>query len=181
MAERAAPRKLCVSRRESVELAVDEGAASAPTTAPAKAAHLHCLLAGGIAGVVSRTSVAPLERVKILFQVQGLSSQGAPPRHTSVARSITSIARAEGVGGLWRGNGANCVRVFPSSACQFWAYAELKRRMFGGREPGPHERLVAGGLAGAAAQTITYPLDFIRARLSTDLAGRHTGGPRITS
>ena len=178
---RARRAELCARRRVSVERPDDAAVASTSSSVPVKAAHLHCLLAGGIAGVVSRTSVAPLERVKILFQVQGLSAQGAPPRHTSVARSITSIARTEGVGGLWRGNGANCVRVFPSSACQFWAYAELKRRMFGGREPGPHERLVAGGLAGAAAQTITYPLDFIRARLSTDLAGRYTGGPRITS
>jgi hypothetical protein len=31
---------------------------------------LKCLLAGGVAGAVSRTSVSPLERLKILYQLQ---------------------------------------------------------------------------------------------------------------
>ncbi len=40
----------------------------------------------------------------------------------------------------------------------------------------PFERLFAGGCAGALAQTITYPLDFIRARLTVDMRGEYSGG-----
>lgn len=137
---------------------------------------LQSLLAGGIAGVVSRTAVAPVERVKILLQVQSLSARSGAPRYGSVFGSLRSISRAEGVAGLWKGNSANCVRVFPSSALQFWAYPELKRALYGEREDlRPEERLVAGGLAGAVSQTLTYPLDFIRARLTVDMRGRYSG------
>ena len=58
------------------------------------------LLAGGIAGIISRTTVAPLERVKILFQVQALSAQGAPLKHTSVLRSLIDMYRAGGIIGM---------------------------------------------------------------------------------
>lgn len=94
---------------------------------------LKSLFSGGVAGIVSRTAVAPLERVKILFQVQGLSAQGAPLKHTSILKSLQSLVNAEGFAGLWKGNGANCVRVFPSSAIQFTAYGELKQRLFVGK------------------------------------------------
>ena len=130
------------------------------------------LLSGGVAGIVSRSLVAPLERVKLLLQVQSLSAQGATPRHAprSLGHSLSAIVSQEGVLGLWRGNSANCMRVFPSSALQFFCYGEFKRALYDGRdELAPHERLAAGSLAGAVAQTVTYPLDMIRARLSVDL------------
>ena len=173
-----------MSRRQSIEVAVKETEAASAPLLPSPAllsnAAVRTLLAGGVAGIVSRTSVAPLERVKILLQVQGLSSQGQTPRYTNIRGSIVGIWRSEGVAGLFKGNGANCVRVFPSSAIQFTAYAELKARLFGERGARgnlrPHERLVAGGLAGAIAQFLTYPLDMVRARLSTDMSGRYRGG-----
>ena len=69
-------------------------------------------------------------------------------------------------------NTANCVRVFPSSALQFAAYGEIKRVAFND-DPTTAQRLVAGGSAGAIACFVTYPLDFIRGRLTTDMAGRY--------
>ena len=172
-------RRTTIGRRDSVEAAALESAevgAEAFIASPA----VRTLIAGGVAGVVSRTAVAPLERVKILLQVQGLSAQGQTPHHTSLARSLRELWRTEGMLGLYKGNTVNCVRVFPSSAIQFGAYADLKTRLFGERgargELLPQERLVAGGLAGAIAQLLTYPLDMVRARISTDMAGRYHNG-----
>jgi solute carrier family 25 phosphate transporter 23/24/25/41 len=138
------------------------------------------LLAGGVAGLVSRTVVAPLERTKILFQVQGLSISppGQPARYRTVSQSLTSILQKEGIRGWFKGNGANCIRIIPMSALQFYAFDVLKREIQtreGTDSLTPLQRLWAGAAAGAFAQTLTYPLDFMRARLTVDMQGRYRG------
>lgn len=76
-------------------------------------------MAGGIAGAVSRTVVSPLERLKILFQVQ---SAGRDAYNMSVPKALAKMWREEGLRGLMAGNGTNCIRIIPYSAVQFGAY-----------------------------------------------------------
>jgi solute carrier family 25 (mitochondrial phosphate transporter), member 23/24/25/41 len=75
--------------------------------------------AGGIAGAVSRTVVSPLERLKILFQVQ---SAGRDAYQMSIWKAIRKMWKEEGFKGLLAGNGTNCIRIVPYSAVQFGAY-----------------------------------------------------------
>ena len=105
----------------------DDDEEEAVATPPKQTNWAATLIAGGIAGGASRTSVAPLERIKILFQVQGISAGSKPVLHTSVTESLRSLVQRDGVRGLWKGNGLNCVRVVPSSAIQFGAYALYKQ------------------------------------------------------
>ena len=74
---------------------------------------------GGIAGAVSRTVVSPLERLKILYQVQ---SKGREAYKMSVPKALAKMWREEGMKGFMAGNGTNCVRIVPYSAVQFGAY-----------------------------------------------------------
>ncbi|KAF2244661.1 mitochondrial carrier [Trematosphaeria pertusa] len=126
-------------------------------------------IAGGIAGAVSRTVVSPLERLKILFQVQ---SVGRNEYKMSVPKALAKMWRDEGWRGFMAGNGTNCIRIVPYSAVQFGAYNMYKR--FFESEPGgqlgPYQRLFCGGLAGITSVTTTYPLDIVRTRLSIQSA-----------
>ncbi|CAP61665.1 uncharacterized protein PODANS_4_2380 [Podospora anserina S mat+] len=127
-------------------------------------------MAGGVAGAVSRTVVSPLERLKILFQVQ---SAGRDAYKLSVGKALMKMWKEEGWRGFMRGNGTNCIRIVPYSAVQFGSYNFYKRRFFE-RHPDdsltPLSRLTCGGIAGITSVTVTYPLDIVRTRLSIQSA-----------
>lgn len=80
--------------------------------------------AGGVAGAVSRTVVSPLERLKILFQIQ---SAGREEYKLSVGKGLMKMWKDEGWRGFMRGNGTNCIRIVPYSAVQFGSYNFYKR------------------------------------------------------
>ncbi|CAI7990344.1 Mitochondrial adenine nucleotide transporter ADNT1 [Geodia barretti] len=131
------------------------------------------LVAGGVAGAVSRTAVSPLERMKILFQLQVETVKGER-KFQGMASTLRLIWREEGVKGYFKGNGTNVMRIVPYVAVQFAAYEEYKKLLGipdDVREQSPLKRLVAGGLAGITSVTATYPLDLVRTRLSAQGEG----------
>ena len=119
------------------------------------------LLAGGLAGAVSRTATAPLDRLKVVLQVQ----RG----HAGVLPTVRKIWREDKLTGFFRGNGLNVMKVTPESAIKFCAYEMLKPLIGGegGGDVGTSGRLLAGGMAGAVAQTAIYPMDLVKTRLQT--------------
>lgn len=133
--------------------------------------HVHTsryLIAGAVAGAASRTVTAPLDRLKVILQVQ--------TTRTSLMPTIKSIWKDGGLRGFFRGNGLNVVKVAPESALRFYTYEMLKRVIVtaqGGEEKaeiGPMGRLLAGGVAGAVAQTTVYPMDLVKTRLQTHVS-----------
>ncbi|PHH74573.1 hypothetical protein CDD82_4880 [Ophiocordyceps australis] len=126
--------------------------------------------AGGVAGAVSRTVVSPLERLKILMQIQ---SAGRDAYKLSVGQALGKMWREEGWRGFMRGNGTNCIRIVPYSAVQFSSYNFYKRNIFEkypGADLAPVTRLFCGGIAGITSVFLTYPLDIVRTRLSIQSA-----------
>jgi solute carrier family 25 protein 16 len=121
------------------------------------------MLAGGVAGVVAKTAVAPLGRVKLLRRIGGAPGAEAE----GAVRTLIGIYRREGFVGLYRGNGANALRVFPSKALHFAAYERYRGWLGGGAAvPSSLVDLLAGSAAGGTALLATYPLDLARARLA---------------
>ncbi|KAK3183285.1 hypothetical protein Dsin_030571 [Dipteronia sinensis] len=121
-------------------------------------------IAGGIAGATSRTVTAPLDRLKVVLQVQ--------TTHARIVPAIKKILKEDGFLGFFRGNGLNVLKVAPESAIKFYVYEILKNaigdRMGENKDDiGPAGRLLAGGLAGAVAQAAIYPMDLVKTRLQT--------------
>jgi len=127
------------------------------------------LACGGLAGGCARSVVAPIDRVKILMQT-GFLLEGGQAKQPSIVELTKKIFYEEGITKFWRGNGVNCVRVFPYAAVQFVSYEkykELVQGWFGTETFGMKERLLSGSMAGATAASLTHPLDVMRVRLAT--------------
>ncbi|GAB4814144.1 hypothetical protein N2152v2_001190 [Parachlorella kessleri] len=135
------------------------------------------LLAGGTAGAISKTAVAPIERVKLLLQTQDsnpMIKSGQVPRYTGIVNCFVRVSSEQGVASFWRGNLANVVRYFPTQAFNF-AFKDTIKGLFPKYSPKTDfwrffvVNLASGGLAGAGSLLIVYPLDFARTRLAADV------------
>ncbi|XP_046671704.1 graves disease carrier protein-like isoform X1 [Homalodisca vitripennis] len=130
---------------------------------------LKSLLAGGVAGMFSKTTVAPLDRIKILLQAHSTHY-----KHLGVFSGLKEIIKREKFFALYKGNGAQMVRIFPYAATQFTTFELYKKWSAVLLGPNSHiGKFLAGSSAGVTAVLFTYPLDTIRARLAFQVAGEH--------
>uniref|UniRef100_A0A4W3JIL8 Solute carrier family 25 member 25 n=1 Tax=Callorhinchus milii TaxID=7868 RepID=A0A4W3JIL8_CALMI len=129
------------------------------------------LVAGGGAGAVSRTCTAPLDRLKVLMQVHASKANSM-----CIAGGFGHMIKEGGLRSLWRGNGINVIKIAPESALKFMAYEQIKRLIGSNQETlGIQERLIAGSLAGAIAQSTIYPMEVLKTRLALRKTGQYSG------
>ncbi|XP_069465199.1 mitochondrial adenyl nucleotide antiporter SLC25A25 isoform X2 [Ambystoma mexicanum] len=129
------------------------------------------LVAGGGAGAVSRTCTAPLDRLKVLMQVHATRTN-----NMCIVGGFTQMLREGGTRSLWRGNGINVLKIAPESAIKFMAYEQIKHLIGSDQETlRIHERLVAGSLAGAIAQSSIYPMEVLKTRMALRKTGQYMG------
>lgn len=125
------------------------------------------LAAGGVAGAVSRTCTAPLDRLKVFLQVQASKQK--------IADCFRAMLKEGGVASLWRGNGINVLKIAPETAIKFAAYEQVKRLIKGDTTHtlSIYERFCAGALAGGISQTAIYPLEVLKTRLALRKTGQY--------
>lgn len=133
------------------------------------------LAAGGMAGGISKTVVAPIERVKLILQTQDASTQiTKETRYKGILDAFRRIPAEQGMSSLWRGNLANVIRYFPTQALNF-AFKDKYKKLFVRHNPKTDfwkffaGNLASGGAAGATSLLFVYPLDFARTRLAADV------------
>eukprot|EP00835_Amoeboradix_gromovi_P006762 NODE_875_length_3523_cov_0.099007.p2 type:complete len:175 gc:universal NODE_875_length_3523_cov_0.099007:286-810(+) len=133
------------------------------------------LAVGGTAGGISKTIVAPIERVKLLLQVQHASTQIAKDQqYKGIVDAFVRIPKEQGFSSFWRGNLANVIRYFPTQALNF-AFKDKYKQIFVRHKPKEDfwkffaGNLASGGAAGATSLLFVYPLDFARTRLGADV------------
>lgn len=117
------------------------------------------LVAGAVSTVISRTCVAPLERIKLECIVQGSKD--------TWLKIVQWIWISEGLGGFWKGNALNLFRMVPFKSINFICYDMYLDRiqsLSGKKEITNQDRLIGGGISGVLATVLCIPLDtrFVR-------------------
>jgi solute carrier family 25 (adenine nucleotide translocator) protein 4/5/6/31 len=141
-------------------------------------------LAGGTAAAISKTAAAPIERVKLLIQNQGamLAARRLDKPYSGIVDCFRRTYAEEGMKALWRGNGTNVIRYFPTQALNF-AFKDYYKSMFGFKKSEGFGlwvtgNVLSGAAAGATSSVFVYSLDYARTRLSADLKSVKGGGGR---
>ncbi|KAH8658474.1 mitochondrial carrier domain-containing protein [Xylariales sp. PMI_506] len=131
-------------------------------------------LAGGVAGCAAKTVVAPIERVRILFQTANPQFVQYSGTSFGLVAATRHIIRSQGLSGLFKGHSAALLRVFPHAGVSFLAYEQYRALVLPSRDrESPFRRLLAGSLAGVTATLMTYPLELIRVRLAYETRQSH--------
>ncbi|DBB02363.1 hypothetical protein WJX82_004300 [Trebouxia sp. C0006] len=141
------------------------------------------LLAGGVAGALSKSATAPLARLTILYQVKGLQQSTGVLQKLSLQQAVQQVIRQEGIHALWKGNGVTMLHRLPYSAVNFWAYEQFTQQWqqcfpsaANHSQDAVLRRLAAGGAAGMCACTLAYPLDLVRTRLAAQTTSTYYTG-----
>ncbi|KAF2498255.1 mitochondrial carrier [Lophium mytilinum] len=135
------------------------------------------VVAGSVAGLVSRFVIAPLDVIKIRLQLQ-IHSLSDPtsihgidgPVYKGTLGTLKQILREEGLTGLWKGNIPAEAMYLMYGAIQFSTYTHASHAL--NNLPSPYKlpdsanSFISGALAGACATTTTYPLDLLRTRFA---------------
>ncbi|KAE8555540.1 hypothetical protein TMatcc_002796 [Talaromyces marneffei ATCC 18224] len=160
--------------------------------------HLGYFIAGGVAGAVSRTATAPLDRLKVYLiahtgvreEVVCAAQKGAPVNAMrkgiqSLVDATKELWKAGGIRSLFAGNGLNVVKIMPESAIKFGAYEASKRafaRLEGHddtKKIRPTFQFLSGGLGGMVAQCFVYPVDTLKFRMQCELVQGGVQGNKL--
>ena len=138
-------------------MTTEDPAAQRRTTPPTVTA-----VAGGIAGLISRFVIAPLDVIKIRLQLQ--TTRGKTYR--GAIHAARTIVAHEGVTALWKGNIPAELLYVSYSMVQFVAYREAHVLLEKAEVSNSYRSFLAGAGAGTCATLVTYPLDLLRTRFA---------------
>lgn len=125
----------------------------------------------------AKTLIAPLDRVKILFQASNPQFLKYTGSWFGVVSAIKDIKHQEGFFGLYKGHSATVLRIFPYAAIKFVAYEQVRAVFIPSPEhETPIRRFLSGSTAGVTSVFFTYPLEVIRVRLAFETRKDHKSG-----
>lgn len=132
---------------------------------------LNSAIGGGLSGTIATIVTYPTDMVKTRLTVQ--HSPGSDPSkatYKGIVDCFRKIYVEEGPRAFYKGMSTSILGVIPFEGGTFMAYEGLNRVWNKPREKlGPIENFINGCLAGAVAQTVSFPFDTVRKKLQAQV------------
>jgi solute carrier family 25 protein 16 len=126
-------------------------------------------IAGGLAGCIAKTALAPMDRIKILFQTSHQNYLKYQKQNFGFIRALRELFRTQGFFGLFKGHSATLLRIFPYAGIKFTMYEQFKTYI---KPDNPKNQgrytFLSASLAGVVAVAFTYPFEFLRIKSAYD-------------
>ena len=139
------------------------------------------VLYGGIVSGSVQTIFAPIDRVKLLLQLQpsikGMELQSN--HYRGIFDCIKRVRKEQGFRSFWRGNFTNFIKYYPSEVISILSF-NLVRPLLPKYDPRTNfwkqlaSSLSTGVVVGFLSISVSYPLEYIRTRLAADIGTHQT-------
>lgn len=131
------------------------------------------LIAGTFCSLISRTMVAPFDRLKMLYQVNYIGKLQKPP---SIREGLINIYKQDGIKGYFKGNLINNLKGSPESGIRLYTFELIKWKL---QMHHKDERLTklqlffSGAMSGVVATTCIFPLEVLKLRIAASAHGTY--------
>lgn len=125
-------------------------------------------LSGGMAGLIGKLIICPIDKVKILLQTQNYrtslnlrdNSNNNANKYKELYYYLKKDIKNNGVSSLWVGNMTNISRYMTNQAFNFGIKGQIEKRI--------NNKLLCGGITGILSSIILFPFDLVKIKLVTD-------------
>lgn len=136
---------------------------------------IESFLLGATSAAIVKTGVAPIERTKLIFQTSNEVHRIKPwmEPHKGLLDCISRTYKIEGIRSFWRSNSVACFTYIPQQVLSIGFYGIIKNLFKPEQSDGQLLRftknIASGSACGVATLLFTYPLEFTRVKLATDI------------
>ena len=131
------------------------------------------LASGALAGALSRTFTAPLDRLKTIYQSAYV--KGDTP---NLVLGFKELYKIDGVVGLFKGNFVNVLKATPDAMIKFYVYEKVKKYFLkndNSKNLKKEKLFIAGAISGICSNSFIFPLDVIKTRICAAPKGTYKG------
>ena len=130
-------------------------------------------ISGGMAGLIGKLIICPIDKVKILLQTQNYIEDINSKRINNINKYkelfhyLNSDIKKNGISSLWVGNMTNISRYMTNQAFNFGIKGQIKKHI--------KNKLLCGGVTGILSSIILFPFDLAKIKLVTDKNNKYKG------